>query len=1003
MATLDWSAVDEATSIINTALEEIEVGNHVAANTLVDQVNTVLDDNQPGFLDALIGAVSAAGDLAAGLLEGLADTADFWSSLWPAIAEQFPDRQLAFGNFVAGVFRMLSTLLAGELQIRVESARRTIEDALQSGGDRPIDPDALTRAIGSLPTWAQNVIGLTLAAAAGYNYILATNAGPLSATEQASLSRYLPNPLSLATLTEAVKRGDIGIDWAKNHAKRLGISSELYDIAQKLEQQRLTPNDYVTLWLRTKSEAHIDEIRKQGVAEDDIERLLYLAFAEPTPSDIVRFLVRDAYDEEASRQNLYDEDFDKKYRSDAFDRVGVSKELAQLYWRAHWQLPSPTQGYEMVHREQITMEQLRELLKLSDYAPGYVDKLINIAYNVPGRIDLRRMWEVGSITDRAELVRRYGHLGYNHQDAELLADFSIKLSERTKANEAERKRSPLAAQLVRAHLQGVLDFERTRAALIDLGFTSEEADARMAEASFGRERERADRIRDAVGRQYVRGAITEDEAAAKLEGYGFLAAEVTNNLESWNLDRELRDWTEAEQHERDLSRADIISAFEAGILGASDAQAQLVSLGYDPSESETILRLSAAKSARADAKAEQDAIRVSYVARKIDAGEARNRLDTIGTSAARRDALMARWTVDRDERTPDLPISWLERLIFHALISEGEARSEMERRGFSEQEVAWALQLWGTDVSVARERIEQQQRQFTARQEAAAEALAQRIGVQERALQLRERTATTAQVLQQARFQQTLEQRDRLAQERLDAGTAARTQSASLQATRDAANFARQKELQATGFEAQLKRLERQIDAAAKRQEDAQQQQLELQSRRDAAAVRASQAQDVRQQRTVEAQLVRLERQIAAADARLQQTSQLRLQLQAQQQDFQDRQRQAREAAQEAARIAQEAARIRQESRQESSTIRREERGSARRTIERTEAAQQTEALRSLSLQRDAAIADLNARLAALEATAAEERMSMAERQQRAAQDTLSRLIGPALVFEPAL
>jgi hypothetical protein len=61
----------------------------------------------------------------------------------------------------------------------------------------------------------------------------------------------------------------------------------------------------------------------------------------------------------------------------------------------------------------------------------------------------------------------------------------------------------------------------------------------------------------------------------------------------------------------------------------------------------------------------------------------------------------------------------------------------------------------------------------------------------------------------------------------------------------------------------------------------------------------------------------------------------------------------------------------------------------------------QAEELRSLQLQRDAAIAELSATLAALEAQAAEERIGRAEEQSRAARERLSQLVSPALAFEP--
>jgi hypothetical protein len=1001
MVQADWTPILRAINETNDQLFEINQATDAAQASLMQSIEGLFDELAPGLLDALIGAVSVGADLAAGLLESLTTVDDIFVTLTNWIREHWMGSLAHVIDGIMGTivqaFNVIGDYAANFIPAIIDAVNKSLDATV----DRSRGPDDLFREFGSFPGVLRLVIGVLSLAGSVFSYANAAQAGGISSWEQLSLRTTKPTPLSLAQLTELVKREEVGRDWAQDHAERTGYSGELFDLATKLEQVRLSPHEYITQWLRTDSDSPIDEIRKLGVSDDDIARLKFLAFVEPTPSDIVRFLVRDAYDEGAVQRNLYDEDFDAKYRAEAFNKVGVSRDLARLYWRAHWQLPSPTQGYEMLHREQIDMAQLRELLKLADYAPGYVDHLINIAYNVPGRIDLRRMWEIGSITDRGELVRRYGHLGYNPQDAELLADFSIRLSERAAANEAARKRAPIVAQVIRSYLLATITRDETLGALQSLGLTPDEAEFRVREGDYGRERDRADRIRDSIGRLYTRGQTDEQTARERLSGYGFQETEIATLFDSWNLDRELRDLTEAEQHEKDLSKSEIIASFENALLDYGSAHNALFALGYDEAESHTLLQLSQAKQARASAKLEQDSIRTSFINRRISREEASSRLDSINTVAERRDSLLDRWTVEREEKAPDLPIAWLERLIFHAEISEDDARTELQRRGFTEQEVAWALQLWGTEVSVARERLVQTRELAEQRAQQQAEQFARRISVQERALELRERTATTAQVLQQERFTQSLEQRERLAQQRVDAAAAGRVQAASLQAERDARRFAQTRELQANQVAAAADRLTRQIEAAASRQEDAQAQQRELQARREEVEARRQQAQDARQERSIAATMARLERQIAAAEARAAAAASLRLELQGRDQEFRRQEREAREAAEAARRVEQEAARIRQESRQEVATIRREERGAARRTIERAEAAAEQEELRSLQLRRDQMIAELNAQLAALEATAAEERIARAEAQQREAADRLASLVNPALQFEP--
>lgn len=1000
---LDWEAYLAAEAHATENLEAAELVANRAVSDADSHVSSLLDDTGIGVLDALIGAVGVAGDLASGLLESLADTSDYWGAFFQGIANHWNESQQAI--FEAGF--NFGNAIVGWMNQRWEDLTAIREMLPQAKPDSSIGTGRTVEdyqaAIANQPRVIQATINVMSLIAGAYSLLTARMKGYLSGVEQTSMMESQTTPLSVGQLSELLKRQEIGEDFAKRQATRSGLSGNLFDLVMKLERQRLTPSDYIATWLRTKNEAHIDEIRKLGVAEDDIERLLFLAFAEPTPSDIVRFLVRDAYDEAVVRESGLDTDFEAKYNRDAFDRVGVSEELARLYWRAHWQLPSPTQGYEMVHRGLIDIPQLQSLLKQADYAPGYVQHLIDIAYNVPGRIDLRRMWETGSITDRAELVTRYKHLGYNDADAELLTSFSIAISDKTKRNEAERKRAPMAREIVKSYTQGTLSRELAIQSLISLGFTQEDAEARMVEGEYGRERDRTDRIRDSLGRLYTRGQLDRDSVVSRLHGFGFLDGEISVMLDSWDIDRELRDLTDAERHEKDLSRTDIVRAFEDGILAPSDAYSSLQALGYDAQEADTILELSAAKSARQEAKVEQDNIKAQYVNRRIERAEAASRLDAIGTVAAKRDSLIDRWTVEREERAPDIPLPWFERLLFNGQISQEDARTELERRGFTPQEVEWSLNLWGEDMSVARDKLAQQQAQFQQTAEQRAQQFAQRISVQERALALRDRTATTAQILQQERFQQTMEQRDRLQKEREDAASAGRAQSAALQAQRDAGQLAARREQQDRAINSQMERLTKQIEAQVAAREDNQAAQRDLEAQREAVRLQLNAAQDARQQRQLESQERRLTQQISAANTRAAAANDLRLQLQDRQQAFAEQQRKARDSALAARAVEQEAARIRQESRQEGRTIRTEQRGAERKTIDRAEAAAAADRVKSLSLQRENMIAELTAQLAALEAGAAEDRIAQAEAQATEARRRLESLVGPALVFEPAV
>ncbi|GAI46847.1 unnamed protein product, partial [marine sediment metagenome] len=83
---------------------------------------------------------------------------------------------------------------------------------------------------------------------------------------------------------------------------------------------------------------------------------------------------------------------------------GLSKEWTQRYWAAHWALPSPQQGFEMLHRGVIDNSELNMLLrqdpdlsileqelKKIGVHPNYTNIYKTLAYQIPPVADIITM------------------------------------------------------------------------------------------------------------------------------------------------------------------------------------------------------------------------------------------------------------------------------------------------------------------------------------------------------------------------------------------------------------------------------------------------------------------------------------------------------------------------------------------------------------------------------------------------------------------------------------
>lgn len=988
---LDWSAAKRLQEAAADALltEETELANvAMRANEFVtNQVTALL----PTVSEILPNIIRLIGNVLDGLLGNLSQTADFWASAATVVGQHIEQHHDKVTNTVVVLLSALFDRVnerstdpgevAGRLQQYLNRPRA-------DGGGTVEDYIALLQ---QQPRFVTNLANVATAIATIHSWLSARNAAFLQGVRQAALFENPTSVLGAGDLVDMVLRRLVGREWAENHARRSGLSPELFGLLVQAGERLLSVEQTLEMWRRTGNDDELDNLFRLGFSQESVAALRTMAEAVATPSDVVRFLVRDVFDPDAVRRGDLMADFDAKYNERAFREAGVSRELAGYYWAAHWQLPSPTQGYEMLHRVQdFTQDDLRALLKAADYAPGYVDKLIAISYNTPGRIDIRRMYETGIISAE-DLPRYYGYLGYNPEHSEILSRFALRLKEIADESKAGRKYGRIATELVRSVLVGTLSPDGLRSALESLGFTAEQADLRAAEAEYGRQRERADKIRDAIGARFIRGYLTEEQAQETLRGYAFDDTEIVYLLDSWKLDRELREETDAERAQKDLTKSEILAALSNGLLSDAEAADMLSSAGYDSAESTLLIQLENAKTVRRDAAAIEATARTQFIRRRITAEEARSILEGAGVKPTRVAALLSRWIVEAEEARPDISPAQLERMLMQGVIPLEEIEERLRQKGYTEDDISALLTLYGTDVSISEEKLRIQQEQFRERIGLQRELGTRRLDLTERGQNLQQERFTESQQALQQRFETTTSERARLQGERLDAQRTLQAERLAVQVERDAAKTIEARAQQERSLDASMQRLLTQIEAADRRQQAALQAREAANELRERLAGEARAAQDAALTRRLEAQAAQQQRAIDAADRRAEEARNLRIGLQQQQQAFTLELTDIRDQLARLREIRQNAARIATETRAEQRRIRQENRQQARRDITSAEAAQQEAALRSVQLRQSAAIAEVNAQFSALLAQVSDQRQRQAAEQRAAAEQALAR------------
>ena len=212
---------------------------------------------------------------------------------------------------------------------------------------------------------------------------------------------------------------------------------------------------------------YLSEMAKHGYTPAKSDLIFDSSMFYPTGQDFVHFAARDVFNPAAVKSGGLDEMFPSDILPYAA-KAGVSEEVLKWYWASHWQLPSPNMAYEMLHRGVIDKAELEQLLKVADWAPGYIQKLIDISYRPLTRVDARRMYISGVLSD-AEFFQSMKDLGYNDENANRYLAW---VKTQTGTNTKDLSQSAL----LNAYKKGLKDRASVIEYLTSMGYDNEESE-----------------------------------------------------------------------------------------------------------------------------------------------------------------------------------------------------------------------------------------------------------------------------------------------------------------------------------------------------------------------------------------------------------------------------------------------------------------------------------------------------------------------------------------------
>jgi len=266
-----------------------------------------------------------------------------------------------------------------------------------------------------------------------------------------------------------------------------------------------------------------------GIHPNYTEVYKELAYVIPPVADIITMAVREAFTPAIAERFGQYEDFPAPFAEWAAKK-GLTREWAERYWASHWTLPSTTQGFDMLHRGIIGLDELKLLLRALDVMPFWRERLIDVAYSPLTRIDVRRMYREGILT-RDQVSRAYLDIGYNEVNAKRLTDFTVK--------EALAVVSKFTVRdVVAAFAKRQIDRAEASSLLSGMDLTRENITYTLDRADHKRQWDLSKERVKAVRNLYRKGHVTETQTRSQLAALDVPADQITVLLEQWEFEKE---------------------------------------------------------------------------------------------------------------------------------------------------------------------------------------------------------------------------------------------------------------------------------------------------------------------------------------------------------------------------------------------------------------------------------------------------------------------------------
>ena len=337
-------------------------------------------------------------------------------------------------------------------------------------------------------------------------------------------------------------------------------------------------------------------MRGNGVIDEQEQLWIYKATeAMPSVSDIVRFMVRDADDNTVAERYGTDAQLSTKYGAQLQSWAkgqGITDEVMKYYWRSHWEIPSNTALFEMLHRLRpnrtgqgltggitVSQQDIKDALVVNDVLPFWAERLMEISYRPLTRTDAQRAYFIDALSEN-ELKDSYLDLGYNNDNADRLVRFTNQLKAKRKQTTGGTEKVPTILKYYKNWLIG--DTEATQR-LKNSGLSETAAKDALQIANVQRKNDSQVKCIAGVKSQFKRYIINDIEARRDLTDIGVALENVGPLVNNWKCERASKP--------KELSATQVCQAYQNNLINDVEYRRRMGAIGYQEDEAGILLEI----------------------------------------------------------------------------------------------------------------------------------------------------------------------------------------------------------------------------------------------------------------------------------------------------------------------------------------------------------------------------------------------------------------------------